>query len=165
MTESTGRDGRRVRRVLAFTLAFSLLLHVTVGGVWTGFAHRVASAVARYLPRPKPTPSEIVVTSDTITITRQTVPRQSHRTPPHARPQRPAPAQRPAPRVPAQRPAPNAVAQRPLPRTVPVPTLAPLPARSRPSDAQARTVDPRRRLRQDSPSASRAEQRSARDAR
>jgi hypothetical protein len=105
--------------VLAFTLAFSLLLHVTVGGVWTRFAHHVASAVARYLPRPKPTPSEIVATSDTITITRQTVPRQSHRTPPHARPQRP---------VPVQRPAPKALAQRPVPRTPPVPTLAPLPS-------------------------------------
>ena len=84
-----------------------------------GWAHRVASAVARYLPRPKPTPSEIVATSDTITITRQTVPRLSHRSPPRARPQRP---------VPVQRPVPNALAQRPVPRTVPLPTLAPLPS-------------------------------------
>jgi hypothetical protein len=119
LTGTTGRAGLRARRVLAFALAFSLLLHVTVGGVWTGFAHRVASAVARYLPRPKPTPSEIVATSDTITITRQTVPRRSHRTPPRARPQRPAPVQRSAP---------NALAQRPVPRTPAVPTLAPLPS-------------------------------------
>ena len=122
------RDRRRARRVLGLALAFSLVLHLIAGGVWTGFAHRVASAVARYLPRPKPTPSEIVATSDTITITRQTVPRQSHRTPPRARPRRPSRAQRPAPRVPEPRPAPNALAQRPVPRTLPVPTLAPLPS-------------------------------------
>jgi hypothetical protein len=115
LTGTTGREGLRARRVLGVAIALSLLLHVIVGGVWEGFAHRVATAVARYLPRPKPTPSEIVATSDTITITRQTVPRQSKRTPPRAHPQA----------RPAQRPAPRAV---PAPRALPVPTLAPLPS-------------------------------------
>ncbi len=99
---------RRARLVLGLALALSLILHLSAGGVWTYFGHRVASAVARFLPRPKPTPSEIVATSDAITITRQTVPRPM--------------------RVPAQRPAPNALAQRPLQRTIPIPTLAPLPS-------------------------------------
>lgn len=128
LTGATGRAGLRARRVLVAALVFSLLLHLAVGGVWTGWAHHIASAVARYLPRPKPTPSEIVATSDTITITRQTVPRQSHRSPPRARPHRPAP------RVLEQRPAPNALAQRPAPRTMALPTLAPLPS-PRPTQA------------------------------
>jgi hypothetical protein len=99
--------------VLGLALAFSLLLHLSAGGVWTHFGHRIASAVARFLPRPRPTPSEIVATSDAITITRETVPRQMRRSPPRAR---------------SQRPAPKALAQRPLPRIISIPTLAPLPS-------------------------------------
>lgn len=119
------RDERR-GRVLPIAIGFSLLLHLLAGGAWALYGHRVATVVAKLLPRPTPTP-EIVALSEAITIEKRTVPRESHRSiarPPQRRtvPQRRTP---PRPRVVAQVPQP---VTRPLPTLVPVPTYKPVHA-------------------------------------
>jgi hypothetical protein len=111
--ESRRRNPERTLFVLA--LVFSALIHLTAGGVWAHFGHRIATAVARFLPRPKPTPEEFVAVSDAITIQKRTVPRASRPAPPPARPVRPQPR-----RV-------AVVPARPVPTAVPtiVPTVTP----------------------------------------
>jgi hypothetical protein len=103
------------RTIFLLALVFSVLLHLTAGGVWSFFGHRIAAAVARYLPRPKPTPEEFVALSDAITITKRTVPRPSHASPPRTRPAPPQPR-----RV-------AVVPVRPVPTAIPtvVPTVTP----------------------------------------
>lgn len=103
------------RTILVLALVFSVLIHLTAGGVWSYFGHRIAAAVARVLPRPKPTPEEFVALSDAITITKRTVPRPSHAAPPRPRPAPPQPR-----RV-------AAVPVRPVPTAIPtvVPTVTP----------------------------------------
>lgn len=111
--ESRRRNPERTIFLLA--LVFSVLIHLTAGGIWSHFGHRIATAVARLLPRPKPTPAEFVALSDAITIQKRTVPRPSH---PAPRPVRPV---RPQPRRVAVAPS------RPVPTAVPtiVPTIRP----------------------------------------
>ena len=82
------RRDRRDRNVLTVALAISLLLHLVGAGAWVLFAPRVATVLAKLVPRPTPTP-EFVATSDAITIERRTVPRAMRRSParpPHAQP-------------------------------------------------------------------------------
>jgi len=107
------RDEPRRRWLLPAAVAGSLLIHVLAGGAWLFFAHRIAVAVARVLPRPTPTP-EIVALSDAITIEKRTVPREAHR----SRAMRPQRRSQPPPPV---------LAQIPRLRALAVPTLPPLP--------------------------------------
>ena len=104
------RADSRSRRLIPAAVIASLLLHLALGGVWGLFAYHVLPAIAKALPRAKATP-EIVAISDAITIEKRTVPRESHRTP------RTKPARR----------RPRQLAQAPAPRTLPVPTLPPIP--------------------------------------
>jgi hypothetical protein len=97
------------RTLLALALLLSVLIHVTAGGVWSHFGRRIAAAIARVVPHPKPTPAEFVAISDAITISKRTVPHASRR----AQPVRPA------------RPQPRRVAVVVTP--APVPTIAPPP--------------------------------------
>jgi hypothetical protein len=109
---------RRNRNVLTVALVLSLLLHLIGAGAWVLFTPRIATVLAKLMPRPTPTP-EFVATSDAITIEKRTVPRAMRRSPaqpPHARP-------RPR-RVAQQLTMPGAV--------VPPPTLPP-PAQGRPT--------------------------------
>ena len=112
--ESRRRNPERTIFLLA--LAFSVLIHLTAGGIWSQFSHRISTAVARLMPRPKPTPEEFVALSDAITIQKRTVPRA-------VRPARPTPARpvRPQPRRVA------VVPVRPVPTAIPtiVPTVRP----------------------------------------
>ncbi|HWT04306.1 MAG TPA: hypothetical protein VN224_00985 [Xanthomonadales bacterium] len=105
------RRDRRDRNVLAAALVLSLLVHLIAGGAWALYASRVATALAKLVPRPSPTP-EYVATSDAITIEKRTVPRAMRRA-----------AEQPPP----GRPRPRRVAQALMPRPVPiaVPTLPP----------------------------------------
>ena len=64
--------------MFVLALVFSMLIHLTAGAIWSGFGHRIASAIARYHPRPKATPDELVALSDAITITKRTVPPPNH---------------------------------------------------------------------------------------
>jgi hypothetical protein len=111
--ERAGDQHRRPLLTLAIT--FSLLMHLAGAGVWLYFNRELAPLVAKFLPRPSPTP-EIVALSDAITIEKRTVPRQSRRSQPH-----------PATRRAVSRPQPQRVAQLPAPPAPPIPTLAPLP--------------------------------------
>ena len=79
---------RRDRNVLTVALVLSLLMHLIGAGAWVLFAPRVATVLAKLVPRPTPTP-EFVATSDAITIEKRTVPRAMRRSPPqrpHAQP-------------------------------------------------------------------------------
>ena len=111
---------RRRRDVIALALLLSLLVHLVAGGVIARWGERLAGVVARMLPIPTPKPEEVAATSDVITLERKhPVPREMHRTPPHAAPQRVAVQQ---PQRVAQVPAPLA---RSVPTPMPLPTLEP----------------------------------------
>ncbi len=105
------RADERGRPILTLALTFSLLLHLAGAGTWLYFNRQLAPLVAKFLPRPSPTP-EIVALSDAITIEKRTVPRQARRS---------------RPRRALSRPQPRRVAQLPAPPLPPIPTLAPLP--------------------------------------
>jgi hypothetical protein len=100
------RDDRSGRRLIPIALILSLLVHLVGVGAWLLFGQRIAPIFAKVLPRPTP---EIVALSDTITIERRTVPRESH----PARQQR-----RPQPR-------PQRLAQLPALQRSELPTLPP----------------------------------------
>ncbi|MEA2786265.1 MAG: hypothetical protein QOF71_2369 [Candidatus Eremiobacteraeota bacterium] len=112
---------RRDRNVLTVALVLSLLLHVIGAGAWLLFAPRVATVLAKLVPRPTPAP-EFVATSDAITIEKRTVPRAMRRSP--AQPQH----AQPRPRRIAQQPA---VPHAALPPAT-LPTLPP-PAAGQPT--------------------------------
>jgi hypothetical protein len=111
------RDDRRGRPLLIAALIFSLLVHLGGFLAWGYFGHHIAPAIAKLLPRPKPTP-EIVALSDAITIEKRSVPRPVRRS-------RPLP--KPRPRMRAAQPRPREVARMPELQRMPVPTLAPVP--------------------------------------
>jgi hypothetical protein len=121
------------RTILALALLLSVLIHVTAGGVWSHFGSRIAAAVARVMPRPKPTPDELAAISDAITISRRTVPHASRRAQPAPQPVRPS---RPQPRrvavvvspapVPTERPTVEPTV-RPTAQPTRVPTPPPVP--------------------------------------
>jgi hypothetical protein len=111
---SPERRGRG-RAYLALALLVSLLIHLTAGGLWAVLGRRIATAIARVMPHPTPTP-EVAMTT-IIRIEKRPVPAavvpkpKRHRTtppPPHAAP-----------------PPPRALAQAPAQRSIPVPKVAP----------------------------------------
>lgn len=116
---------RRGRDLLGLALLLSLLVHVTAGGIWAGFGHRIATTVAKILPHPKETPTpppldEAPVAE--IVIEHRALAHPPKRTTPKVAPPRPA---RPTvAQAPAMRPAP---APTQAPRATPAPTLPPAP--------------------------------------
>lgn len=124
---------RRGRNLLGLALLLSALFHVTAGGIWAAFGHRIAITVGKILPQPKESlPPKDVAPIDTITISRAVVPAQPRRTTPRVAPPKPvrptiaqAPPPRPAP-VPTE-----------APRATPAPTVPPAPKVVRPQRVTA----------------------------
>jgi hypothetical protein len=126
---------RRGRNLLGLALLLSALFHVTAGGIWAGFGHRIATTVAKLLPHPKETPTphpEDIAPVDTIVISRTAVARPPKRTTTHVAPPKPAPQT--VAQAPAARPAP---APTQAPRATPAPTTPPAPKTARPQRATA----------------------------
>jgi hypothetical protein len=126
---------RRGRNLLGLALLLSALFHVTAGGIWAGFGHRIVTTMGKILPHPKETPTprpQDVAPVDTITISQAVVPRQPRRTTPRVappKPVRPTVAQAPPPR-----PAPIPTE---VPRATPAPTVPPAPKVVRPERVTA----------------------------
>jgi hypothetical protein len=116
---------RRRRDLLGLALLLSVLVHVTAGGIWAGFGHRIATVVAKVLPHPKETPTPPPLDAAPvaeIVIEHNAVAHRPKRTTPKVAPHRPAP--RTVAQAPAMRPAP-APTQAPV--ATPAPTLLPAP--------------------------------------
>jgi hypothetical protein len=125
------RDRRRA--YLALALLASLLVHLAAGGLWAALGHRIATAIARVLPRPTPTP-DVTALASIIHVERRRPPAAVVPPPTRRRAEPPPPRAAAPPRaVPPHAAPPRALAQAPAQRSIPVPKVAsarkPVPTR------------------------------------